>query len=224
MLLFSTDGLAKRQPQLDKGHGGYFLLAPKSCIDYHRQMKWNPSAAAILRGFALCGAWVVVVNVLAVWNYSQTGEISGVSYVAALVVAMIYWILAVWAWISRNQLDAAHDREMEDVEATLQDFVEADDLDEDGLRTVRTLTNGIWCQPSPAGFEEWLTTQPRALQAAASSCPPGTYLNDGDIGMIMGYEQDDAGKVWVTFCIPSMEERRLHINQLQPVDVDAAEE
>lgn len=199
-----------RQPQLDMGHGGYFLLAPKSCIDYHRQMKWNPSATVLLRGFAFCGAWVVVANVLALWNYSQTGEVGGVRYVAALVVAMICGFSAVWNWGRQGAGKGEH-------------WPVASELAAD-MPTVRTLADGICVQPSPEGFEEWLETQPRALQAAASSCPPGTYLNDGDVGMILGYEQDDAGKVWVTLCIPSLEERRLHINQLQAVDVDVAEE
>ena len=71
----------------------------------------------------------------------------------------------------------------------------------------------------PVGFQEWLEEQPQAVKTAARACPPGVYEKDGELGMVMGYHQDeDDGKVYVTLGIPEVRKLHVHINELTPVE------
>lgn len=74
------------------------------------------------------------------------------------------------------------------------------------------------CGP-PIGFEDWLKNQPLAVKTAVKACPPGPYFKGEETGIITGYRQDqEDGKVYVTFSVPSMTHEEVHINQLTAMD------
>lgn len=167
----------------------------------------------VFRCFVVAGGASIVWWLLQLWGVYAGEEISPGSHVGALIAAclcMAAQLVTGPAWVNS-------------VLTALRDAPSMDKLggkEGEGIEQQTDATRvGIesMCQDSPLGFDEWIETQSLSVQAAARSKPPGVYMNDGETGMVMGYRQDDEGKVWVRFVVPSTQQREVHINELEDV-------
>ena len=151
----------------------------------------------VFRCFVVVGGASIVWWLLQLWGVYAGEEITPGSHVGALIAAclcMAAQLVTGPAWVN-SVLTVLREQELNATRVGIESM----------------------CQDSPLGFDEWIETQSLSVQAAARSKPPGVYMNDGETGMVMGYRQDDEGKVWVRFVVPSTQQREVHINELEDV-------